>query len=132
MPIAEAIGLGEAVMYLQKVGLEQIDRHSHKLAKMAIAQLMEMADVILYNPKTEGGIIAFNLKGIPPHDAVTFYADQQIALRSGYHCAELVSRFFGINGCLRASFYLYNNKADVERFLEVTRATITYFRRKGF
>lgn len=132
MPIAEVIGLGEAVTYLSDIGLDRIDRHLRRLAKKALKGLAELADVTLYNPNTEGGIIAFNLKGIPPHDAVTFYAEKNVALRSGYHCAELVSRFLGINGCLRASFYLYNTLADVDRFLAVTSEAIAFFRQMGF
>jgi cysteine desulfurase/selenocysteine lyase len=132
MPIAEAIGLGKAVEYLNAIGLDQIDRHIGRLTRYALAELAKMPDVVVYNPKTDGSIIAFNLKNIPPHDAVTYYAENQIALRSGYHCAQLVSRFLGIDGCLRASFYLYNSRADVARFLQVTKDAIDFFRRIGF
>jgi cysteine desulfurase/selenocysteine lyase len=132
MPIAEAIGLGRAVEYLNAIGLDQIDRHIGRLTRYALAELAKMPDVVVYNPKTDGSIIAFNLKDIPPHDAVTYYAENRIALRSGYHCAQLVSRFLGIDGCLRASFYLYNSRADVERFLQVTKDAIDFFRRIGF
>ncbi len=132
MPVASAIGLGEAVRYLKRVGLEAIDRHIKQLYRFTYAQLKKLEGLSIYNPDTDKGIITFNLTGVPSHDAVSYYAEQGVMLRSGHHCAQLVSGFLGIDSSLRASFHLYSDYEDADRFLQVTREAIAFFRKLGF
>jgi len=132
MPIASAIGLRAAIEYLELAGLDKIDQHLKDLYHYAIAGLKNIPGVKIYNPEADKGIITFNLEGVPAHDAVSYYAEMGIMIRSGHHCAQLVSAFFGIDSSLRASFHLYTTKEDIDRFLEVSQAAVDFFRNLGF
>jgi len=132
MPVAAAIGLTEAIEYLEKVGLENIHRESIQLYKYTMAQLKKIEGVTIYNPDADMGIIAFNIEDVPAHDAVSFYADNGVALRAGHHCAMLVTKWLGISSCLRASFFLYNNYEDADLLIRTTKEAVKFFRTLGF
>jgi len=127
-PIAEAIGFQASIEYLNKVGYEFIHYHANTLAKKAIEELLEIDGVTVYNPTTDSGVIAFNIDGVHPHDAVSIYDESHIALRAGHHCAQLVSKWLNCVGTLRASFYIYNTLEDVDRFIQTTIKTRDFFR----
>jgi cysteine desulfurase/selenocysteine lyase len=127
-PIAEAVAFQASLQYLESVGLDQIHTHSNQLAKKAIKGLLKIEGVTVYNPTTEAGVIAFNIDGVHPHDAVSIYDEDNIALRAGHHCAQLVSKWLNCVGTLRASFYIYNTIEDVNRFLETTVKVRDFFR----
>jgi len=131
-PIAEAIGLAEAVRYLKKIGFEKIIAHEKRLKDQAIKQLSAIDGITVYNPTTETGIIAFNLDGVHPHDAITFFDEDNIAMRAGHHCAQLLIRFLNVAATLRASFYLYNTDADVKRFIKNVKEAREFFTSVGF
>lgn len=122
-PIAQVIGLGEAVKYLQRVGMDEIERHERRLAERLVEGLMEMPEVTVYGPKEPRerlGIVSFNVEDMNPHDvALTLDAASNIAVRSGHHCAlPLKEELLKLDvGTVRASTYLYNTEEEIERFL---------------
>jgi len=132
MPVASIIAYKEAIEYLEKIDLKKIEEETRNVYLYALEEMKKIDGVEIYNPNSENSIIAFNLKDIPPHDAITFYAEQGICMRAGHHCAWLVSQFFGIEGCLRASFYLYNNLEDAKALVKTTKEAIEFFRKLGF
>ncbi len=132
MPIASVLGLKTAVEYLQSIGLKQISEHIEKVHRYAIAQLSQIDEVTIYNKTSETGIISFNLSDVPAHDAITFFAEQDVALRAGQHCAKLICDWLGIHSCLRASVYLYNTYKDVDRLVEAVKQAVKYFKELGF
>ncbi|HET7009162.1 MAG TPA: cysteine desulfurase [Anaerolineales bacterium] len=118
--IAEAIGLGEAIRFLNRVGLEAIHAHEQALAAHAIDRLEEVPGVKVFGPPPEerGGVVAFTLEGIHPHDIAQLLDAEGIAVRAGHHCAMPVHQKFGIPASTRASFYLYNTRGEVDRLVE--------------
>ncbi len=132
MPIASVLGLAEAVKYLEKTTLEQIEHDTTRLYRYTFQQLKKIPGITIYNPHSDAGLIAFNIDNVHPHDAASFYAEQQIALRAGHHCAQLVIQWLNIEACLRASLYFYNTFADADRFIETTKAAVRFFKSVGF
>ncbi len=114
--IAEAIGLGAAVDYLSAVGMEAVAAHDHRLVSYALAKLGSVAGVTLYGPRGEdrGGIVAFNVAGVHPHDVATALDSEGVAVRAGSHCAQPLMRYLGVGATVRASFYLYNTEAEID------------------
>ena len=131
-PIAEAIGLAEAIAYLQKLNVENIAKHENELAQYTIKKLKNIDGVTVYNPTTETGIIAFNINGVHPHDAVTAFDENNIALRAGHHCAQLMIKWLKVPATLRASFYVYNTKASCDIFIENVIKAKDFFASVGF
>lgn len=117
-PIAGAVGLGAAVDYLKKVGMRRIRRIEESLTGRALRLLAE-AGAEIYgpaSPRERGGLVSFNLPGIHPHDVASILDREGIAIRSGHHCAEPVSRKLGLpGGAARASFYFYNTSDEIDR-----------------
>lgn len=132
MPVSSIIAFKDTIEYFNRFGVLEIEKHSMDLYRYAMDKCSKIEGLEIYNPNSDTAIIAFNLKNVPPHDAVTYYADKNICLRAGHHCAKLVTRFLGIPSCLRASFYLYNNQEDVDRFIDTTVEAISFFKAMGF
>ncbi len=130
-PIAEAIGFAEAIDYLEEKGLETIREHEKRLAEYAHKALSGLEDVVIYNKDADAGIITFNLKGVHPHDVVTVLDDDNIALRAGHHCAQLVMQWLSVAATLRASFYLYNTRDDIDRLIESLKRARDFFKDAG-
>ena len=126
-PIAEAIAFKEAIRYLLKIGMAEIEDHETALVRYAVEKLQAIPGVKLYNPHTDTGILAFNLDCVHPHDVATILDERQIALRAGHHCAQLVSNWLKCQGTLRATFYLYNTREDVERLADALKAASDFF-----
>ncbi len=112
------LGLAAAIQYLEKIGMDNIVAHEHELRRYAIEKLKKLDNIILYNEHAEAGIITFNIKGVFGQDAATFLNSKGIAVRSGNHCAKILLTFLGTSNTLRASFYLYNTKEEVDAFVE--------------
>lgn len=114
--IAEAIGFGAAVDYLNSVGMENIAAHEHEITAYALERLEEIPGVKLFGPDAnhKGGVAAFTLDGIHPHDVAQILDQDGIAVRAGHHCAQPLHEKFGIPATSRASFYLYSTKAEVD------------------
>ena len=114
--IAEAIGFGAAVDYLSAIGMDKIATHEHEITEYALDRLEEIPGVKLFGPSADkkGGVAAFTLEGIHPHDVAQILDRAGIAVRAGHHCAQPLHEKFGIPATSRASFYLYNTKEEVD------------------
>ena len=127
-PIAEAIGLGKALEFINELGLENIHKQEKELHKYAIEKLEKIEGITIYNKTSDVGIISFNIDGVHPHDAATFFDEANICLRAGHHCAQLITKWLKCVGTLRASLYIYNNYEDIDRFVEVVKQTVDFFK----
>ncbi|HEX2622533.1 MAG TPA: cysteine desulfurase, partial [Phototrophicaceae bacterium] len=117
--IAEAIGLGAAVDYLNGIGLDIIHSYAQNLTDYALERLAEVPGLTLYNPQTEHGAVAtFNLEGIHPHDVAQLLDSAGVAVRAGHHCAQPLHHKLGLNATARASFYLYNTEKEVDTLVD--------------
>ena len=126
-PIAEAIGFGAAIEFLEQIGFENIKRHEEELHRYALEKLAKIPSITVYNKTADIGIINFNVDGVHPHDASTFFDEANISLRAGHHCAQLVSKWLKCIGTLRASFYVYNTKEDVDAFVRTVSNVVEFF-----
>ena len=126
--ISGPIGLHAALDYLDAVGRENIFRHDLELATHAYQRLSELKGVRLFGPKTErGGLVSFLLDDVHAHDVVTIADRYGVALRGGHHCTQPLMKKLGVPSTARASFYFYNTKAEVDRFIEVVKAIQKFF-----
>lgn len=114
--IAEAVGFGAAVDYLSSLGMDAIAAHEHEMTEYALERLEEVPGVKLFGPSADqkGGVAAFTLEGVHPHDVAQILDKDGIAVRAGHHCAQPLHEKFGIPATSRASFYLYNTKEEVD------------------
>jgi cysteine desulfurase/selenocysteine lyase len=114
--IAEAIGFGAAVDYLNSLGMDDIAAHEHEITEYALERLEEIPGVKVFGPDAQhkGGVAAFTLEGVHPHDVAQILDRDGIAVRAGHHCAQPLHEKFGIPATSRASFYLYSTKAEVD------------------
>ena len=127
-PIAEAIGLGKALEFIKEIGLENIQNHEKKLHAYALNKLNEIEGITIYNKTSDVGIISFNVNNVHPHDAATFFDEANICLRAGHHCAQLITKWLKCVGTLRASIYIYNTYEDIDKFVEVVKQTVDFFK----
>jgi len=117
--IVGAIGLGAAIDYLSRLGMENVRTHEVSLVMYALEAMKNLNDIEVYGPVQErGGVIAFNVKGIHSHDVATILDEEGIAIRAGHHCTQPLIRWLDVAATARASFYLYNTKEDVDRLIE--------------
>lgn len=116
--IEGVLGLQQAVRYLESIGMEQIQAYEHELKAYAIEKLKKLDNLILYNPTSPTGIIAFNVKDVFAQDAAGYLNSQGIAVRSGNHCAKILLNVLKTSETIRASLYFYNTKEDVDRFVQ--------------
>jgi cysteine desulfurase/selenocysteine lyase len=131
-PIAEVIGLASAIDYLEEVGLDNIAKHEYELKEYTVKRMKEIPDIIVYNETSETGIVSFNIKGVHPHDAITFFDGDNICMRAGHHCAQLVIKWLEVLATLRISFYLYNTVEDCDKFIESLKGARDFFKEMGF
>lgn len=117
--IEGALGMKAAIDYLQALGMADIHAYEQQLRAYMVAGMKQMDHVILYNEEADSGIVTFNVKNVFAQDAASWFNANGIALRSGQHCAKLLVEFLGTSATLRASLYVYNTKAEIDRFLEV-------------
>ena len=127
-PIAEAIGLGAAIDYIESIGYPVIHQHTQTLKQKAIQEFQKRPEVKIYNADSPGSMILFNIEGIHPHDAVTAFDEHHVAIRAGHHCAQLLMKWLDVPATLRASFYVYNTEADVEALLKGLDEAIAFFK----
>jgi cysteine desulfurase/selenocysteine lyase len=119
-PIAEAVGLGAAIDYLEGIGLDAIEAYEHELAAYALEQLAEVPGITLYGPPADrrAGIVSFNLEGIHPHDVAQILDLEGIAIRAGHHCCQPLMERLGVPATNRASFYLYTLREEIDRLVD--------------
>jgi cysteine desulfurase/selenocysteine lyase len=125
--IAGAIGLAEACKYLDSIGLDEIAKYEYFLKEEAIKGLKEIPGIKIYNENAETGIISFNIEGVHPHDAASVYDKDDVCIRAGHHCAQLITTWLNTIGTVRASFYFYNTLEDVENFVKATKEASEFF-----
>ncbi|ASS86998.1 cysteine desulfurase [Geobacillus lituanicus] len=125
--IAGAIGLGAAIDFLEQVGLDAIAAHEHELAQYALERLAGIDGVTVYGPKERAGLVTFNIDGVHPHDVATVLDAEGIAIRAGHHCAQPLMKWLGVTATARASFYLYNTKEEIDRFIAALQKAKEYF-----
>jgi cysteine desulfurase/selenocysteine lyase len=119
-PIAEAVGLGAAIDYLNDIGIEAIEAHEQELAAIALERLGEIPGVVLYGPPADrrAGIVSFNVEGIHPHDVAQVLDSEGVAIRAGHHCCQPLMARLGVAATNRASFYLYSVPEEVDRLVD--------------
>jgi cysteine desulfurase/selenocysteine lyase len=119
--IAEVVGMGAAIDYLQTVGLDAIHAHETHVTRYALDRLAEVPGVTIYGPSDpahRGGVISFALEGVHPHDVAEILDRDAICVRAGHHCTQPVMERLGIGATTRASFYLYTLEEEIDRLIE--------------
>lgn len=116
-----AVGLRTAIDYLNKLGMKNVRNHEEELTKYALQRLSEIEWAEFYGPRNfqqRGGLIAFNIKDVHSHDVAQILDEEGIAVRSGHHCTMPLHMSLGVESSARASFYIYNTKEEIDRFVE--------------
>ena len=118
-PMAEAVGLGAAIDYLNEAGLEAIEQHEHELAAYALDRLAELPWVTTYGPPPDrrAGIVSFNVDQIHPHDVAQILDLEGVAIRAGHHCCQPLMQKLGVMATNRASFYLYTVREEIDQLV---------------
>jgi cysteine desulfurase/selenocysteine lyase len=127
-PIAEVIGLAPALNYILEVSHDTILNHSKKLQQYLLEALKERSYIHVYNPKSDIGIVTFNIQDVHAHDVQSFLSENNIAVRTGHHCAKLLQKRLKTSATIRVSFQIYNDTGDIDKLLNVLDATYQFFR----
>lgn len=128
--VADAIALGVACDYLDKIGRDQIAAHDAALSRYAMAQLATLPGIRIIGPRggsERSGLVSFAFAEVHAHDIVTFADEDGVALRGGHHCNQPLMRKLGLTGTTRASFYLYNTEQEIDALVASLRRTIKFF-----
>lgn len=128
--IAEAVGLGAAVDYLSALGMENVHGHEQFITSYALEALSEIEGLTLIGPPAaqKGGLAAFTLAGLHPHDIAQLADEDGIAIRAGHHCAMPLHRKLGVSASARASFYVHTTTAEIDRLVESLQRARQVFR----
>jgi cysteine desulfurase/selenocysteine lyase len=113
--IAGILGFGKAIDYLNIIGMENVFKHDQMLKRYALEKLSKLKNIKIYNPKTETGIITFNVTGIFSQDTAIYLNKNKVCLRAGAHCARMLSEDLNVTSTCRISFYLYNTKEEIDK-----------------
>lgn len=125
-----AVGLKEAIKYLEKIGIQNVEKIERELLNYALEKLNNLDFVTVYGPKDvekRASVISFNVNGIHPHDVASILDSCNICIRSGSHCAQPLLNYMGITSTCRASFYIYNTKEDIDKLIEALYKTRDIF-----
>ncbi|HEM4483594.1 TPA: cysteine desulfurase [Streptococcus suis] len=128
--IAGAIGLGAAIDYLTEIGMDAIQAHEAELVDYVFPKLQAIPGLSIYGSQDlskRTGVIAFNLDDLHPHDVATALDYEGVAVRAGHHCAQPLLRYLQVPATVRASFYIYNTKADCDKLVEAIIKTKEFF-----
>ena len=120
-PIAEVIGLKEAIRYVTSIGVDNIHKHEVELKKYLLSKIKDMDNIIIYNKNSESGIVAFNIKDVFAQDTSVYLNTYGIAIRAGNHCAKILKDDLGIKNTCRISFYIYNTYEEVDKLVEALK-----------
>jgi cysteine desulfurase/selenocysteine lyase len=115
--IADVIASGVAIDYLQNLGMDNVRAHEVEITEYALKRLGEIKGITIYGPKDanlRGGVVAFNVEGIHPHDLGQILSDSGVAIRAGHHCCQPLMKDLKVMGTARASFYIYNTLEEVD------------------
>lgn len=128
--IGDAIALGVAVDYLNTLGMENVRAHEKQLVEYALERLAEVPGLRMVgpqNPDHRGGVVAFDLPGIHPHDVATILDSEGICVRAGHHCAMPLHEHYNLSATTRASFYVYNVPEEIDKLVETLYRVKTVF-----
>lgn len=128
--IAQAIGLGAAIDYLQKIGMKEIELYEHELAEYLYDQLQTVPGLTLFgpkNPKKRAALCAFQHESVHPSDLSTFLDIDGVAVRAGHHCCQPLHTELGVPSSARASCYFYNTNEDIDALVSSLKRTISFF-----
>ena len=128
MNVAQAVGMGAAIDYLEDLGMDSIRAHEIELTGYAMEQIAATGATI-YGPPVEerGGVLSFNLDEVHPHDMATILDQDGLCIRAGHHCAQPLMRRFGVAATARASFYVYNTREDVDVLVDSLQRSKGWF-----
>ena len=128
--IVGAIGLAAAIDYLDKIGMETVHQYEQELIAYVFPKLQAVEGLTIYGSEDltqRSGVISFNLAGLHPHDVATALDYEGVAVRAGHHCAQPLLSYLGVSATVRASFYMYNTKADCDKLVEALQKTKEFF-----
>ena len=128
--MAGAIGLAAAVDYLEKIGMDAIEAHEQELIAYVFPKLQAIEGLTIYGSQDlaqRSGVIAFNLGDLHPHDLATALDYEGVAVRAGHHCAQPLLQYLEVPATARASFYIYNTKADCDKLVDALQKTKEFF-----
>ena len=117
--LAGVIGLGEAIKYLNEVGLDNIEKYTNDLKKYLVSKLENNKNVIMYNPNVEGSILVFNVKDVFAQDTAIYLNNHDICVRAGDHCDKKLHDETNIKNTVRVSLYFYNTKEEIDKLVKV-------------
>ncbi len=115
--IAEGIGLGAAIDYLNEIGMERICERDKELVDYAIEKLKKIRGITIYGPRERGAVLSFNVDGVHAHDVSQIMDSEGISIRAGHHCCMPLMGILGVAATARASFYLYNTEKEIDAFI---------------
>jgi cysteine desulfurase/selenocysteine lyase len=124
-PIAEAVGLGAAVEYLERLGMERVRAHERSLTTYMLERLAEVPGLRVVGPPTaerRGGLASFTIEGIHPHDVAELCDRGGVCIRAGHHCAQPLMRCLGVSATARASVGVYNDQSDIDALIDALQA----------
>jgi len=116
--VGDAVGLGVAVDYLQRLDMEAVAVHDRRLAAYGVERLRALQGVTVHGPEERGALVAFSVEGIHPHDLASLLDERGIAVRAGHHCAQPLHDWLGVPATTRASFYVYNDEHEIDLLAE--------------
>lgn len=123
-PIIEAVGLHAAIDYLDSIGMDAVFAHDQELTAVALDRLADVPGLSIQGPtdiKDRGGVVSMTMEGVHAHDLATILDEQNVAVRAGHHCAKPLMRCLGVAATARASFYVYNEEADIDALVRGLR-----------
>jgi len=129
--MAQAVGFAAAINYLNELGMDNVAKHEHDLTSYALKKFLQLDKVEVIGPKNNvdrGSVISFTIDGIHPHDVGQVLDQYGVAVRTGHHCAWPLMRKLGLVGTTRASFYVYNDEADVDVLIDSILEAQKYFK----
>ncbi|HEC64166.1 MAG TPA: aminotransferase class V-fold PLP-dependent enzyme, partial [bacterium] len=130
--VAGAIGLAAAIDYLEKIGMDKVEKHEKELTKYALKKLKEIDEVsIIGIPTTKDrlGVVSFEIKGVHSHDTAQVLNEEGVAVRAGHHCNQVLMReVLKVPATARASFYVYNEKEDIDKLVSAIKKVIKTFK----
>jgi cysteine desulfurase/selenocysteine lyase len=119
-PIAQAVGFGAAIDYLEKIGMRAVRQHEVEITQYALDRLSDVPDLKIVGPldvAVRGGAVSFELGDIHPHDVATILDQDGVAVRAGHHCAKPLMRYLNVQSTARASFYIYTVQEDIDQLV---------------
>ena len=120
-PIAEVIGMAEAIKYLDKIGMDKIHEYEISLKKYFIEKVKDIKNIIIYNDSLDSGIVSMNIDGVFAQDTSVFLNHYNICVRAGNHCAKMLKDEMKIKNTVRVSFYFYNNYEEIDKLVDVLK-----------